>query len=114
MQLVAGLDHTFTQQILQAGAVRYVCLALTVLQHHIRCWSCTNVQDAETYKNSTRSFIRDWLSLLSARRNAQAPLIVLINPYSSAAASSGKTVFGRDKGVLGKLKADFNNAKRDR
>lgn len=70
-------------------------------------------QDSETYKNSTRSFIRDWLSLLSARRNAQAPLIVLVNPYS-AAGSSGKTVFGRDKGVLGKLKTDFNTGKRDR
>lgn len=61
----------------------------------------------------TRSFIRDWLSLLAARRNAHAALIVLVNP-TSAAANSGKNVFGRDKGVLGKLKADFNNGKRDR
>jgi hypothetical protein len=41
---------------------------------------------------------------------------VLVNPPSAdkAAAGSGKNVFGRDKGVLGKLKADFNTGKRDR
>jgi len=70
-------------------------------------------QDSETYKNSTKSFIRDWLSLLSSRRGAIAPLIVLVNP-PTAIASSGKNVFGRDKGVLGKFKSDFNTGKRDR
>lgn len=70
-------------------------------------------QDSETYKNSTKSFIRDWLSLLSSRRSATTPLIVLVNPPTSVAAS-GKNVFGRDKGVLGKLKSDFNTGKRDR
>ena len=75
--------------------------------------SSSDTQDAEVYKNSTRSFIRDWLSLLAARRNVHAPVIVLVNPPSSTA-SSGKNVFGRDKGILGKLKADFNTAKRDR
>ena len=64
------------------------------------------------YKTQTKSFIRDWLSLLQARRNAHAPLIVLVNPPS--ATSTGKNVFGRDKGILGKLKADFNTGKRDR
>jgi hypothetical protein len=38
---------------------------------------------------------------------------VLVNP-PTAVASSGKDVFGRDKGVIGKLKADFNTGKRDR
>ncbi|RXK36754.1 hypothetical protein M231_05989 [Tremella mesenterica] len=70
-------------------------------------------EDAEAYKSYTRSFIRDWLSLLAARRNVHAPLIVLVNPPSSTA-SAGKNVFGRDKGILGKLKADFNQGKRDR
>jgi len=42
-----------------------------------------------------------------------APLIVLVNP-PTAIATSGKNVFGRDKGVLGKLKSDFNTGKRDR
>jgi hypothetical protein len=65
------------------------------------------------YKSSTRSYIRDWLSLLAARRNVHAPLIVLVNP-PSAENKGGKNVFGRDKGVLGKLKADFNTSKRDR
>lgn len=69
-------------------------------------------QDADIYKNSTRSFIRDWLSLLSARRNVHAPLIILVNPPS--AKDTGKNVFGRDKGILGKLKSDFNVGKRDR
>lgn len=69
-------------------------------------------QSDELYKNQTKSFIRDWLSLLAARRNVHAPLIVLVNP--STAVSTGKNVFGRDKGVLGKLKTDFNTPKRDR
>lgn len=65
------------------------------------------------YKNQTKSFIRDWLSLLAARRNVHAPLIVLVN-NANAAAAAGKNVFGRDKGVIAKLRTDFNNQKRDR
>nr|XP_019048846.1 hypothetical protein I302_02625 [Kwoniella bestiolae CBS 10118]OCF27776.1 hypothetical protein I302_02625 [Kwoniella bestiolae CBS 10118] len=74
-------------------------------------------EDAEVYKTQTRSFIRDWLSLLAARRTPHAPLIVLINPPNPSgqtASSSGKSVWGKDKGVLGKLKTDFNVGKRDR
>ncbi|WWD09044.1 hypothetical protein V865_007164 [Kwoniella europaea PYCC6329] len=74
-------------------------------------------EDAEVYKNQTRSFIRDWLSLLAARRTPHAPLIVLINPPNpsgQSASTSGKSVWGKDKGVLGKLKTDFNVGKRDR
>lgn len=41
-------------------------------------------------------------------------MIVLVNPPNSAADKSGKTVWGKDKGVLGKLKAEFNVGKRDR
>ncbi|WVQ80318.1 hypothetical protein IAT38_002423 [Cryptococcus sp. DSM 104549] len=70
-------------------------------------------EDAEVYKNQTRNFLRDWLSLLAARRTPHAPLIVLVNP-PSAAEKSGKSVWGKDKGVLGKLKTDFNVGKRDR
>ena len=73
----------------------------------------TCAQDAELYKTQTRSFIRDWLSLLAARRIVHAPLIVLVNP-PSLSVTSGKNVFGRDKGILGKLKTDFNTGKRDR
>ncbi|WVQ76341.1 hypothetical protein IAR50_006006 [Cryptococcus sp. DSM 104548] len=69
--------------------------------------------DADVYKNQTRNFIRDWLSLLAARRTPHAPLIVLVNP-PNVAEKTGKNVWGKDKGVLGKLKADFNVAKRDR
>ena len=68
-------------------------------------------QNDEVYKSQTRSFIRDWLSLLAAKKTAYVPLIVLINPSTAA---SGKNVFGRDKGVFGKLKADFNINKKDR
>ncbi|KIR55035.1 hypothetical protein I315_02272 [Cryptococcus gattii Ru294] len=71
-------------------------------------------EDGEVYKSQTRNFIRDWLSLLAARRTPHAPLIVLVNPPNSAVDKSGKTVWGKDKGVLGKLKADFNVGKRDR
>ncbi|WRT63733.1 uncharacterized protein IL334_000656 [Kwoniella shivajii] len=72
-------------------------------------------EDAEVYKNQTRSFIRDWLSLLAARRTPHAPLIVLVNPPNPAGhAAGGKSVWGKDKGVLGKLKTDFNVGKRDR
>ncbi|KAK1926038.1 trafficking protein particle complex subunit 10 [Papiliotrema laurentii] len=81
-------------------------------------WPLTNLclvmcESDEVYKTQTRSFIRDWLSLLAARRNSHAPLIVLVNS-ASAAASSGKNVFGRDKGVIAKLRTDFNTSKRDR
>ncbi|OCF36173.1 hypothetical protein I316_02045 [Kwoniella heveanensis BCC8398] len=82
-------------------------------------------EDAEVYKNQTRNFIRDWLSLLAARRTPHAPLIVLVNPSldsgnaaggsaSGSGAATGKSVWGKDKGVLGKLKGDFNVGKRDR
>jgi presenilin-like A22 family membrane protease len=72
------------------------------------------LQSDEVYKNQTRSFIRDWLSLLAARRNTtQTPLIVLVNTAANAGAT-GKTVFGRDKGVIAKLRTDFNTQKRDR
>ncbi|KAL7418808.1 hypothetical protein Q5752_006492 [Cryptotrichosporon argae] len=69
--------------------------------------------DAEIYKNNVKNFVRDWLSLLSSRRSVQAPLIVLVSP-PSAAGQSSKNVFGRDKGVIAKLRADFNTTKRDR
>nr|XP_031863557.1 uncharacterized protein CI109_000809 [Kwoniella shandongensis]KAA5530629.1 hypothetical protein CI109_000809 [Kwoniella shandongensis] len=71
-------------------------------------------EDAEVYKNQTKNFIRDWLSLLTARRTPHAPLIVLVNPPNVAEKTGGKSVWGKDKGVLGKLKADFNVGKRDR
>ncbi|KAK8845493.1 hypothetical protein IAR55_006206 [Kwoniella newhampshirensis] len=71
-------------------------------------------EDAEVYKNQTKNFIRDWLSLLAARRTPHAPLIVLVNPPNIAEKAGGKSVWGKDKGVLGKLKADFNVGKRDR
>ncbi|ORY22633.1 hypothetical protein BCR39DRAFT_551248 [Naematelia encephala] len=72
-------------------------------------------EDAEIYKTQTRSFIRDWLSLLAARRTVHAPLIILVHPPTPAgtSTSSSKTVFGRDKGILGRLKTDFNTPKRD-
>ncbi|TYJ56733.1 hypothetical protein B9479_002503 [Cryptococcus floricola] len=70
-------------------------------------------EDADVYKNQTRNFIRDWLSLLAARRTPHAPVIVLVNP-PNVAEKTGKNVWGKDKGVLGKLKADFNISKRDR
>lgn len=72
----------------------------------------TDSKDGDIYKTATRSFIRDWLSLLSSRRNVYAPLIILVNPPT--AKDTGKNVFGRDKGILGKLKTDFNLPKRDR
>ncbi|WOO84693.1 Trafficking protein particle complex subunit 10 [Vanrija pseudolonga] len=69
--------------------------------------------DADIYKNNTRSFIRDWLSVLQSRRSSHTPLIVLVNPVTaSGVAASTKNVFGRDKGVIAKLKTDFNT-KRD-
>lgn len=71
------------------------------------------LQDAENYKTQTRSFIRDWLSLLSSKRNVQTPLIILINPTSSTSSTSStstKNIFGQDKGILGKLKTDFNTS----
>ncbi|WWC85913.1 uncharacterized protein L201_000783 [Kwoniella dendrophila CBS 6074] len=74
-------------------------------------------EDAEIYKIQTKSFIRDWLSLLAARRTPHAPLIVLVNPPNPSgqiSGSSGKSVWGKDKGILGKLKTDFNVGKRDR
>nr|XP_018266801.1 uncharacterized protein I303_00779 [Kwoniella dejecticola CBS 10117]OBR88959.1 hypothetical protein I303_00779 [Kwoniella dejecticola CBS 10117] len=75
-------------------------------------------EDGEVYKNQTRNFIRDWLSLLAARRHPHAPFIVLVNPPApggqAGSSSSGKSVWGKDKGVLGKLKTDFNVGKRDR
>nr|XP_019014675.1 uncharacterized protein I206_00759 [Kwoniella pini CBS 10737]OCF53456.1 hypothetical protein I206_00759 [Kwoniella pini CBS 10737] len=73
-------------------------------------------EDAEIYKNQTRNFIRDWLSLLAARRTPHAPLIVLVNPpnQSGGSNSGSKNVWGKDKGVLGKIKNDFNVGKRDR
>lgn len=66
------------------------------------------------YKNNTRSFIKDWLALLQSRKNGHTSLIVLVNaPTALGAAQSSKNVFGRDKGIIAKLKADFNNNKRD-
>ncbi|WVN90958.1 uncharacterized protein L203_106203 [Cryptococcus depauperatus CBS 7841] len=70
-------------------------------------------EDAEIYKSQTRNFVRDWLSLLAARRAPHTALIVLVNP-PSVVEKTGKSVWGKDKGVLGKLKADFNVGKVDR
>lgn len=73
-----------------------------------------DTKDAELYKNNTRTFIKDWLALLQSRRSTSTPMIVLVNPASTATASqSSKNVFGRDKGIIAKLKADFNTQKRD-
>ncbi|ORX34725.1 trafficking protein particle complex subunit 10 [Kockovaella imperatae] len=76
---------------------------------HLCLVACEN---DEVYKNQTRSFIRDWQSLLAAKKGAYVPMIVLVNP--STTGGSGKNVFGRDKGVFGKLKADFNLNKKER
>lgn len=71
-------------------------------------------KDSDLYKNNTRTFIKDWLALLSSRRGSQVPLIVLVNPPSaSGAPQSSKNVFGRDRGIIAKLKTDFNTTKRD-
>lgn len=66
------------------------------------------------YKTNTKTFIKDWLSLLSSRRGAHVPMVVLVNPFSSGhAAASSKNVFGRDKGIIAKLRTDFTQNKRD-
>jgi hypothetical protein len=70
------------------------------------------LEDNDTYKNSTKSFVRDWLSLLAARRNEHA-LIILVNP-PVVGAPKAAGVFGKAGGVLGKLKTDFNVGKKDR
>lgn len=73
-----------------------------------------DVQDSDLYKNSTRTFIKDWLSLVASRGGSHLPLIVLVNPpTASGTAHSSKNVFGRDRGIIAKLKADFNSPKRD-
>ncbi|CAK9779681.1 hypothetical protein CC85DRAFT_273697 [Cutaneotrichosporon oleaginosum] len=70
--------------------------------------------DDNVYKNNTRSFIKDWLALLQSRKNGHTSVIVLVNaPTATGAAPSSKNVFGRDKGIIAKLKADFNHNKRD-
>lgn len=74
----------------------------------------TIFQDADIYKNNTKSFIKDWLSLLASRRSAHTSLIVLVNPSTASGSThSSKNVFGRDRGIIAKLKADFNTSKRD-
>ncbi|BEI79882.1 hypothetical protein CcaverHIS002_0104110 [Cutaneotrichosporon cavernicola] len=70
--------------------------------------------DDNVYKNNTRSFIKDWLALLQSRKNGHTFLIVLVNaPTATGVAQNSKNVFGRDKGIIAKLKADFNLNKRD-
>ena len=70
-------------------------------------------QNEDVYKSQTRSFVRDWLSIVAAKRSTYVPLIVLVNP-STSPASTGRNVFGRDRGVFGKLKTDFNTKQKER
>jgi hypothetical protein len=54
------------------------------------------------------------MSLVASRRGSHLPLIVLVNPPTATGmAHSSKNVFGRDRGIIAKLKADFNTAKKD-
>jgi hypothetical protein len=71
-------------------------------------------QDSDIYKNNTRTFIKDWMSLVASRSGSHLPIIVLVNPPTAARApQSSKNVFGRDRGIIAKLKTDFNMAKKD-
>ncbi|KAG0060938.1 hypothetical protein BGZ90_003809, partial [Linnemannia elongata] len=81
---------------------------VTLLQNPYLNLYFVNCEDNETYKNTVRQHIREWITLVTSKKN-QEWLIVHISSQENARAAK----FLRSS-VLDRIKADFNTGKRDR
>ncbi|KAF9354401.1 hypothetical protein BGX26_007772 [Mortierella sp. AD094] len=81
---------------------------VTLLQNPYLNLYFVNCEDNETYKATVRQKIREWIQLVTSKKN-QEWLIVHISSQESVRAAK----FLRSS-VLDKIKADFNTGKRDR
>ncbi|KAF9911607.1 hypothetical protein BX616_010548 [Lobosporangium transversale] len=81
---------------------------VTLLQNPYLNLYFVNCEDNETYRTTVKQQIRDWINLITSKKN-QEWLIVHISSQESARAAK----FLRAS-VLDRIKADFNTGKRDR
>ncbi|KAF9168897.1 hypothetical protein BGX20_011082 [Mortierella sp. AD010] len=81
---------------------------VTLLQNPYLNLYFVNCEDNETYKATVRQKIREWIQLVTSKKN-QEWLIVHISSQESVRAAK----FLRSS-VLDRIKADFNTGKRDR
>ncbi|KAF9053549.1 hypothetical protein BDZ89DRAFT_1056144 [Hymenopellis radicata] len=66
--------------------------------------------DVEAYKTSLKKEIKDWHATATARKNQEWLIIQVVKPESKAPTGT----FFQLKGVLDKLRSDFNSDKRER
>ncbi|KAF9291883.1 hypothetical protein BGZ68_001437 [Mortierella alpina] len=81
---------------------------VTLLQNPYLNLYFVNCEDNETYKTTVRQQIREWIQLITSKKN-QEWLIVHISSQEGARAAK----FLRSS-VLDRIKADFNTGKKDR
>ncbi|KAG0346542.1 hypothetical protein BG004_001467 [Podila humilis] len=83
---------------------------VTLLQNPYLNLYFVNCEDNESYKNTVRQQIREWINLVTSKKN-QEWLIVHVN---SQEVSRNAAKFLMRSSVLDKIKADFNTGKKDR
>ncbi|KZT57215.1 hypothetical protein CALCODRAFT_555435 [Calocera cornea HHB12733] len=67
--------------------------------------------DNDTYKTTVRKQIRDWVALVSQRKNQDYLIVLLVRP--EARQQGGRLFQGMKSTMLDRLKSDFNNGKKD-
>ncbi|KAL7418117.1 trafficking protein particle complex subunit 10 [Mrakia frigida] len=87
----------------------------------LNCYFVT-CEDADTYKSTVKKQLKDWLSLVSQRKNQEWIIVLVVKPdpttgtvkSASPAPTSAAGRLFRGGSVLDKIRGDFNVGKRDR
>jgi hypothetical protein len=79
------------------------------------------LQDADTYKSTVKKQLKDWLSLVSQRKNQEWIIVLVVKADPAGNLKSAQTAptsaagrLFRGGSVLDKIRGDFNVGKRDR
>ncbi|KZO96846.1 hypothetical protein CALVIDRAFT_563489 [Calocera viscosa TUFC12733] len=67
--------------------------------------------DNDTYKTTVRKQIRDWVSLVSQRKNQEYLIVLVVRPETRQ--QGGRLFQGMKSTMLDRLKSDFNSGKKD-
>ncbi|KAH7090076.1 trafficking protein particle complex subunit 10 [Auriculariales sp. MPI-PUGE-AT-0066] len=68
-------------------------------------------EDADAYKNTVKKQIRDWLAVVSTKKNQEWLVVLVVRPDTRG---SGSNFFQIRSSIMDRIRADFNIGKRDR
>lgn len=71
------------------------------------------VKDPDVYRGVVKKQIKDWLSIVTQRKNQEWLLLQVLRPEARLATGGGG-FFAMKGSILDRMKADFNTDKRDR